>query len=92
MMQAATEGAAAAGKPVAGIRIQREAGTSVLTASYLPPDSQVVCRYLSSRKVGGGCWSRPQCFPPLLCLHSTAHTTHSACFNPTRRIPTSPTP
>ena len=49
MMQAATLGAAAAGKPVGGIRIQREAGTSVLTASYLPPDSQVVCRYLSSR-------------------------------------------
>lgn len=32
-------------------RVQREAGTTVRTASYLPPDSQVFCRYLSSRKV-----------------------------------------
>ncbi len=30
---------------------QREAGTTVLTASYLPSGSQVHCRYLSSRKV-----------------------------------------
>lgn len=51
MMQAATEGALAAGRPVAGIRIQREAGTTVLVASYLPSGSQTFCRYLSSRKV-----------------------------------------
>ncbi|KAL4458429.1 hypothetical protein ABPG75_013294 [Micractinium tetrahymenae] len=51
MMEAATLGALEAGKPVAGIRIQREAGTKVLTASYLPPGSQVFCRFLSSRKV-----------------------------------------
>ncbi|EFN54207.1 hypothetical protein CHLNCDRAFT_24809 [Chlorella variabilis] len=50
-MEAATLGALSAGKPVGGIRIQREAGTTVRTASYLPPDSQVFCRYLSSRKV-----------------------------------------
>ena len=53
MMEAATLGALQAGKPVGGIRIQREAGTTVRTASYLPPDSQVFCRFLSSRKVGG---------------------------------------
>ncbi|PRW60062.1 sugar kinase [Chlorella sorokiniana] len=51
MMEAATQGALLAGKRVAGIRIQREAGTTVLTASYLPTGSQVHCRYLSSRKV-----------------------------------------
>lgn len=51
MMEAATLGALEAGKPVAGIRIQREAGTTVRTASYLPADSQVFCRFLSSRKV-----------------------------------------
>ena len=51
MMQAATEGALSAGKPVAGIRIQREAGTTVLVASYLPHGSQTFCRFLSSRKV-----------------------------------------
>ena len=39
--------------------MQREAGTTVRTASYLPGDSQVFCRFLSSRKValvdsGGG--------------------------------------
>lgn len=49
--QAATQGALLAGQRVAGIRIQREAGTTVLTASYLPSGSQVHCRYLSSRKV-----------------------------------------
>ncbi len=45
-------GAMDAGKPVAGIRISREAGTTVRTASYLPPGSAVFCRFLSSRKVG----------------------------------------
>lgn len=40
-----------AGKVVGGIRISREAGTTVLTASYLPADNQVVCKYLSPRKV-----------------------------------------
>lgn len=34
-----------------GIRISREAGTSVRTASYLPADAAVFCRFLSSRKV-----------------------------------------
>ncbi|KAL4854982.1 ADP-dependent ribose-1-phosphate kinase [Chlorella vulgaris] len=51
MMEAATIGALSVGKPVGGIRIQREAGTTVRTASYLPANSQVFCRYLSSRKV-----------------------------------------
>lgn len=40
---------------------QREAGTTVLTASYLPSGSQVHCRYLSSRKVAlvdSGGWLR----------------------------------
>ena len=40
-----------AGRPVAGIRISREAGTTVRSASYLPTDSAVFCRFLSSRKV-----------------------------------------
>ena len=31
--------------------VQREAGTTVRTASYLPAESQVFCRFLSSRKV-----------------------------------------
>jgi hypothetical protein len=31
--------------------VQREAGTTVRTASYLPAQSQVFCRFLSSRKV-----------------------------------------
>jgi sugar/nucleoside kinase (ribokinase family)/predicted Rossmann-fold nucleotide-binding protein len=51
MMEAATLGAMDAGYQVAGIRIGREAGTTVRTASYLPSDSAVVCRFLSSRKV-----------------------------------------
>ena len=34
-----------------GIRISREAGTTVRTASYLPADCAVFCRFLSSRKV-----------------------------------------
>lgn len=51
MMQAATMGAVAANGVVAGIRIAREAGTTVRSASYLPSDAQVVCRFLSSRKV-----------------------------------------
>jgi len=51
MMEAATLGAIDAGHEVAGIRIGREAGTTVRTASYLPADSAVVCRFLSSRKV-----------------------------------------
>lgn len=51
MMEAATRGALAAGYPVAGIRIGREAGTTVRTASYLPADDYVMCRFLSSRKV-----------------------------------------
>ena len=51
MMEAATRGAMAAGGGVAGIRISREAGTTVRTASYLPEGSAVFCRFLSSRKV-----------------------------------------
>jgi len=51
LMQAATEGAAAAGGRVGGIRIAREAGTKVLSAGYLPAESQVVCRILAARKV-----------------------------------------
>jgi hypothetical protein len=38
-------------RPVGGIRISREAGTTVRTASYLPTDAAVFCRFLSSRKV-----------------------------------------
>lgn len=51
MMHAATKGALDSGFSVAGIRIGREAGTAVLSASYLPPESYVTCRFLSSRKV-----------------------------------------
>lgn len=52
MMEAATLGAAEAGYPIAGIRIQREAGTTVLSGkSYLPPEATVFCRFLSPRKV-----------------------------------------
>lgn len=51
MMQAASEGAMAAGYPVAGIRIQREAGTTIRSASYLKPEVAVVCKFLSARKV-----------------------------------------
>jgi hypothetical protein len=40
-----------AGKIVGGIRISREAGTTVLTASYLPGDNQAICKYMSPRKV-----------------------------------------
>ena len=51
MMQAAALGALEAGYPVAGIRIGREAGTTVRSASYLPDNAAVICRFLSSRKV-----------------------------------------
>lgn len=44
-------GAMDAEKAVGGIRISREAGTTVRTASYLPTDAAVFCRFLSSRKV-----------------------------------------
>lgn len=42
---------AQAGNVVGGIRISREAGTTVLTASYLPPENQAICKYMSPRKV-----------------------------------------
>ena len=51
MMEAATRGAMDVGCEVAGVRIGKEAGTTVRTASYLPADSSVMCRFLSSRKV-----------------------------------------
>lgn len=51
MMQAATLGAIEEGGNVAGIRIAREAGTTVRSASYLPDESSITCRFLSSRKV-----------------------------------------
>jgi uncharacterized protein (TIGR00730 family) len=51
MMQAATLGAIQAQGKVAGIRIQREAGSTVRSAGYLPTNAAVVCRFLSSRKV-----------------------------------------
>jgi predicted Rossmann-fold nucleotide-binding protein len=41
LMQGASQGAAAAGGVVAGIRLQREAGTTVLSGTYLPEDAQV---------------------------------------------------
>ena len=44
-------GAMDAKMPVGGIRISREAGTTVRTASYLPTECAVFCRFLSSRKV-----------------------------------------
>jgi hypothetical protein len=47
LMQAASHGAAAAGGDVAGIRLQQEAGTTVLSGTYLPEDAQVG---LGSRK------------------------------------------
>ncbi|WIA16547.1 hypothetical protein OEZ85_013220 [Tetradesmus obliquus] len=40
LMQAASQGAAAAGGAVGGIRLQREAGTTVLSGTYLPDDAQ----------------------------------------------------
>lgn len=39
------------GAAVGGIRIMREAGTSVRSASYLPEDTAVFCRFLAPRKV-----------------------------------------
>ena len=53
MMEAASLGAKEAGKIVGGIRIAREAGTSVKSTkqSYLDPDKEVYCRYLAPRKV-----------------------------------------
>ena len=53
MMEAASLGAMDAGKPVAGIRIEREAGTKVRSAaqSYLKPEHAVFCKFLSPRKV-----------------------------------------
>lgn len=44
-------GAMDEGAAVGGIRIMREAGTSVRTASYLPEDTAVFCRFLAPRKV-----------------------------------------
>ncbi|KAL0055474.1 hypothetical protein WJX82_000862 [Trebouxia sp. C0006] len=51
MMEAATAGAQSIKAAVGGIRISREAGTTVRTASYLPAECAVFCRFLSSRKV-----------------------------------------
>lgn len=53
MMEAASLGAMDAGKAVGGIRIEREAGTKVRSAaqSYLKPECQVFCKFLSPRKV-----------------------------------------
>ena len=53
MMEAATLGAMDAGMPVGGIRIAREAGTTVKAAarSYLAPDRAAFCKFLSPRKV-----------------------------------------
>lgn len=51
MMQAASLGAMDQGGPVGGVRIMREAGTTVLTASYLPKETTVFCRFLAPRKV-----------------------------------------
>ena len=49
--QSPVAGAQSIKAPVGGIRISREAGTTVRTASYLPADCAVFCRFLSSRKV-----------------------------------------
>ena len=46
-----TVGAQSVDAPVGGVRISREAGTTVRTASYLPAECAVFCRFLSSRKV-----------------------------------------
>ena len=53
MMEAASLGAMDAGHAVAGIRIAREAGTTVRSTaqSYLPPEGTVFCKFLSPRKV-----------------------------------------
>lgn len=53
-------GAMDAGAAVGGIRISREAGTTVRTASYLPDVTAVFCRFLSSRKVLSLFSIRPQ--------------------------------
>ncbi len=58
--------------PVGGIRISREAGTTVRTASYLPIDCAVFCRFLSSRKVSPSrqsSWARMD----LSCMHGGSH-------------------
>ena len=53
MMHAATLGAEKAEMPVGGIRIQREAGTNVLSSAkpIVPPECSVICKFLSARKV-----------------------------------------
>ena len=51
MVKSFVAGAQSIKAPVGGIRISHEAGTTVRTASYLPADCVVFCRFLSSRKV-----------------------------------------
>lgn len=50
-LSACLTGAMDAEAPVGGIRILREAGTTILSASYLSEGSAVFCRFLAPRKV-----------------------------------------
>ncbi|XP_060189453.1 uncharacterized protein LOC132618413 isoform X1 [Lycium barbarum] len=54
LMDAATQGALQAGKPVGGFKIGREAGewTATNFHSYLPSESYLTCRFFSARKHG----------------------------------------
>ena len=51
LMQAASLGALEASKPVSGIRMLTEAEIADEATSYLPEHNQVVCKFLSGRKV-----------------------------------------
>lgn len=52
MMESVTRGAMEIGAPVGAIRIGKEAGTRVLTSTYLPEGTEFTCKYLAPRKVG----------------------------------------
>lgn len=54
LMDAATQGALQAGKPVGGFKIGKEAGewTATNFHPYLPSESYLTCRFFSSRKHG----------------------------------------
>uniref|UniRef100_A0A7N0TDK9 Cytokinin riboside 5'-monophosphate phosphoribohydrolase n=1 Tax=Kalanchoe fedtschenkoi TaxID=63787 RepID=A0A7N0TDK9_KALFE len=54
LMDAATKGALEAGKPVGGLKIEKEAGQWTRTNHhpYLPAESYLTCRFFSARKHG----------------------------------------
>lgn len=63
LMEAASKATSDIGGRSAGIRISREAGTRVLTSTYLPPEHDVVCK-ASKRKVRAFRGSTRTPFPP----------------------------